>query len=91
MECSCFPDRILCGKHGSIDLTEWITSPEEGPHGPALFQCIQDSSTVDLPIGQQACKFSEQNLNVLIGQFFGVFFVFLIRAGSIHHSSMSGK
>lgn len=31
MKCKCVPGRMLCGENGSLDLTEWLDSKEEGP------------------------------------------------------------
>lgn len=37
--CECIKDRFLCGKDGTIDLTDFFTDEEEGPRGPAQVKC----------------------------------------------------
>src|SRR5947209_3207296 len=36
INCSCIPDRMLCGADGSIDLTDFLIMEI---HGPATFSC----------------------------------------------------
>ncbi|KAK9453325.1 hypothetical protein V1511DRAFT_505391 [Dipodascopsis uninucleata] len=59
IECSCIPDRMLCGQDGSIDITDFLT---EAIKGPASFSC--DSST-------KSCDFSEPAMDDLIESVFG--------------------
>lgn len=64
---------MLCGQNGSIDLTEWFDSEEEGPKGPAIIECsnTNSSSTPSL------CSFQEDNMNALISQLLGDSFISL--------------
>ncbi|KAI9335039.1 hypothetical protein DFJ73DRAFT_852417 [Zopfochytrium polystomum] len=60
--CQCIPGRILCGQPGSIDLTDWMTDPEDGPTGPTTYTCTE----VDGDGGNYTCKFEEPHMNDLI-------------------------
>ena len=67
-QCRCYAGRLLCEKNG-LDFTEWFNDPEEGPNGPAKFECdevLQEDGSV-----QRTCKFSEPHMNDVISQFFG--------------------
>ncbi|KAK9469899.1 hypothetical protein V1512DRAFT_21213 [Lipomyces arxii] len=59
IECSCIPDRMLCGQDGSIDITDFLT---EAIEGPGTFTC--DSS-------KGGCDFSEPAMDDLIQSVFG--------------------
>lgn len=58
IRCSCIPDRMLCGKDGSVNIDDFL---EEEIHGPANFVCKDDNS----------CVFEEPAMNDLIMQMFG--------------------
>ncbi|KAG7661595.1 ADP1 [[Candida] subhashii] len=57
--CQCLPDRMLCGKDGSIDISEFLT---ETIRGPGDFSC---------DVAEKKCRFSEPNMNDLIQTVFG--------------------
>lgn len=58
-QCSCLPDRMLCGENGSVDISDFLTHEIKGP---ADFTC---------DIKSQNCKFSEPSMNDLISSVFG--------------------
>ncbi|KAF9336178.1 hypothetical protein BG006_009447 [Podila minutissima] len=58
IKCSCIPDRMLCGKDGSVNIDDFL---EEEVHGPADFVCSEDNK----------CTFKEPAMNDLIMQMFG--------------------
>jgi len=58
---------MLCGQNGSIDLTEWFDSPEEGPVGPAVIECSNPTNNTTNSI----CSFQEKNMDSLISQLLG--------------------
>ncbi|KXJ89551.1 hypothetical protein Micbo1qcDRAFT_137409 [Microdochium bolleyi] len=62
VECSCIPDRMLCGADGSVDLTDFL---DEMITGPAVFECNQVDS------GVNACAFSEPALDDMVQAIFG--------------------
>ncbi|KAK9375453.1 uncharacterized protein V1513DRAFT_442998 [Lipomyces chichibuensis] len=59
IECSCVPDRMLCGEDGSIDITDFL---DEAIKGPGSFSC--DSA-------RGSCDFSEPAMDDLIQSVFG--------------------
>ncbi|KAJ9151833.1 ABC-2 type transporter [Pleurostoma richardsiae] len=61
VECSCIPDRMLCGENGSVDITDFLT---EEIRGPGSFNCLQQG-------GVNHCSFEEPAMNDLISQMFG--------------------
>ncbi|KAG0320854.1 hypothetical protein BG000_003425 [Podila horticola] len=58
IKCSCIPDRMLCGKDGSVNIDDFL---EEEIHGPADFVCTEENK----------CTFQEPAMNDLIMQMFG--------------------
>ncbi|POS80611.1 ABC transporter [Diaporthe helianthi] len=62
VECSCIPDRMLCGENGSVDISDFLT---EEIKGPGAFKCTQTSG------GANKCTFEEPAMNELINQMFG--------------------
>ncbi|KAF9379318.1 hypothetical protein CPC16_010828 [Podila verticillata] len=58
IKCSCIPDRMLCGKDGSVNIDDFL---EEEIHGPANFVCAEDNK----------CVFHEPAMDDLIMQMFG--------------------
>ncbi|CAG8554698.1 14738_t:CDS:10 [Cetraspora pellucida] len=58
IKCECVIGEMLCGKSGSIDLSDWLT---EEIKGPAEFTCRNTNE----------CKFSEPAMNDLILAVFG--------------------
>ncbi|ROV93387.1 hypothetical protein VMCG_08424 [Cytospora schulzeri] len=62
VECSCIPDRMLCGENGSVDITDFLT---EEINGPGSFKCTRDKG------GVNKCSFEEPAMNELISQMFG--------------------
>lgn len=59
IQCSCIPDRMLCGESGSIDISDFLT---EEIKGPGSFVC--SSAAGD-------CRFEEPAMNELISDVFG--------------------
>ncbi|KAF7551327.1 hypothetical protein G7Z17_g5087 [Cylindrodendrum hubeiense] len=57
IECSCVPDRMLCGKDGSIDLTDFL---DQAIKGPGRFECSQKHN------GAHDCAFREPEMDALI-------------------------
>ncbi|KAJ3217310.1 hypothetical protein HK099_005523 [Clydaea vesicula] len=59
-----------------------------GPVGPALFQCHEDQTTIGR--GKRNCKFSELNMNKLIGQLIGDPYISLNCTSSecLHYSQL---
>lgn len=57
IKCSCIPDRMLCGKDGSIDLTDFL---DEAIKGPGRFECTQKNG------GAHDCAFREPEMDALI-------------------------
>ncbi|RCI11894.1 hypothetical protein L249_4200 [Ophiocordyceps polyrhachis-furcata BCC 54312] len=62
INCSCVPERMLCGKDGSIDLSEFL---KQSIRGPGSFECIYNSR------GSHDCAFSEPEMDKLIHQLIG--------------------
>ncbi|KAK3330063.1 hypothetical protein B0H66DRAFT_508897 [Apodospora peruviana] len=60
--CECIPERMLCGKDGYVDISEFLT---EEIRGPASFDCTQ------LPGQAKNCAFKEPKMNDLISSIFG--------------------
>ncbi|KAF9362480.1 hypothetical protein BGX34_006057, partial [Mortierella sp. NVP85] len=58
IECSCIPDRMLCGKDGSVNIDDFLA---EEIHGPADFVCDENHK----------CTFEEPAMNELIMDMFG--------------------
>ncbi|KAF9901628.1 hypothetical protein BX616_002202, partial [Lobosporangium transversale] len=57
IKCSCIPDRMLCGKDGSVNIDDFL---EEEIHGPGDFECSGGK-----------CTFQEPAMNELIMDMFG--------------------
>lgn len=62
VECSCIPDRMLCGKDGSVDISDFLT---EEIKGPGSFKCNQNKG------GSNKCSFEEPAMNDLISSIIG--------------------
>ncbi|GJJ77880.1 ATP-binding cassette, subfamily G (WHITE), member 2 [Entomortierella parvispora] len=58
IKCSCIPDRMLCGKDGSVNIDDFL---DEEIRGPAEFVCGDDKK----------CVFEEPAMNELIMTMFG--------------------
>ncbi|KAJ3069853.1 hypothetical protein HDU98_007087 [Podochytrium sp. JEL0797] len=61
LDCRCLPGKTLCGEPGSIDLTDWMIDPDEGPTGPATFTCDETET-----FSNHSCKFQEPHMTTLI-------------------------
>ncbi|BFZ53098.1 FAD-dependent urate hydroxylase [Savitreella phatthalungensis] len=59
IQCSCIPDRMLCGEEGSIDITDFLA---EEIKGPGSFSCSTK---------EKSCRFEEPAMNELISDVFG--------------------
>ncbi|KAG0304130.1 hypothetical protein BGZ98_005903 [Dissophora globulifera] len=59
IKCSCIPDRMLCGKDGSVNIDDFL---EEEIAGPAEFVCSSKDNK---------CTFEEPAMNDLIMTMFG--------------------
>lgn len=68
VECSCIPDRMLCGKDGSVDISDFLT---EEIKGPGSFKCTQSKGRVN------KCAFEEPAMNDLISSIIGDSSIFL--------------
>ncbi len=62
IECSCIPDRMMCGKDGSMDLTDFL---DQAIKGPASFDCKQENNTL------HDCAFKEPEMDNLIQSLLG--------------------
>lgn len=80
---------MLCGERNSIDLTEWMIDPEEGPRGPGQISCYEESDSLG---AARSCKFEEPNMNKLIADFFGDPYITLSCHSSecLHYSEIPG-
>ncbi|KAF9361522.1 ATP-binding cassette sub- G member 2 [Mortierella sp. AD094] len=58
IKCSCIPDRMLCGKDGSVNIDDFLADEIQGP---AEFTCTDDKK----------CTFEEPAMNELILTMFG--------------------
>lgn len=78
--CKCIPGEMLCGKKGSIDISEFLTATIKGPGD---FSCDLES---------KKCLFSEPSMNDLIQNVFGDPYIFLeCESGEcIHYSEIPG-
>lgn len=75
IDCKCIKDEFLCGKDGSIDLTDLL---KDEIKGPATFDCIDKD-----------CAFSEPAMDDLISAVFGDDSIFLnCNAGECLHYTM---
>ncbi|KAF9118322.1 hypothetical protein BGW39_001290, partial [Mortierella sp. 14UC] len=79
IKCSCIPDRMLCGKDGSVNIDDFL---EEEIAGPADFVCSGDSK----------CVFQEPAMNELIMTMFGDPAIYLnCRSGEcLHYTQVPG-
>lgn len=66
--CECIPDRMLCGKGDSVDISEFLT---EEIKGPGSFKCTQGKT------GINKCSFEEPAMNDLISSIIGDSSIFL--------------
>lgn len=58
LKCQCQPGELLCGKEGSIDITEWL---QKSVKGPGDLECDEFGK----------CNFEEPAMNTLIQYVFG--------------------
>ncbi|KAF3933477.1 hypothetical protein ABW19_dt0204080 [Dactylella cylindrospora] len=66
VKCKCIPGRMMCGKEGSLDISEFLT---EEIKGPAEFSCTASYDPADAK--KDGCYFSEPAMNQLISDVFG--------------------
>lgn len=79
ISCSCIPDRMLCGKDGSIDLSEFL---DESIQGPGRFDCTEQAN------GRHACAFKEPEMDELISSLIGDSSILLsCRSGECLHET----
>lgn len=83
ISCSCIPDRMLCGKDGSIDLGDFL---DQSIQGPGRFECSQQSG------GAHNCAFKEPEMDNLILSLIGDSSILLdCRAGEcVYHTEVPG-
>lgn len=62
IRCRCVSDRMLCGKDGSIDLSDFLDQAIRGPGG---FECKQQDA------GAHDCAFTEPEMDKLIRSLIG--------------------
>lgn len=62
IECSCIPERMMCGKDGSMDLTDFL---DQAIKGPASFTCTQQGGKL------HDCAFREPEMDQLIQSLLG--------------------
>ncbi|KAI9492170.1 half-sized ABC transporter [Zychaea mexicana] len=75
IDCRCIKDEMLCGKGGSIDLTDLL---KDEIQGPATFKCVGPD-----------CSFSEPAMDDLISAIFGDDSIFLsCSSGECLHYTM---
>ncbi|KAF9959246.1 hypothetical protein BGZ65_000678 [Modicella reniformis] len=79
IKCSCIPDRMLCGKDGSVNIDDFLA---EEIHGPADFVCGEDHK----------CTFEEPAMNQLITDMFGDPAIYLMCQGGecLHYTQVPG-
>ncbi|KAK9727972.1 FAD-dependent urate hydroxylase [Basidiobolus ranarum] len=79
IRCKCMADEMLCGKEGSIDISEFL---EEEIEGPASFKCNTEDG----------CKFEEPAMNDLILSVFGDSYITLnCHSGEcLHYTQVPG-
>ena len=79
-QCTCIPGTMLCGKNGSIDISDFLT---ETIKGPGDFSCHLETKD---------CKFTEPSMNDLIQQIFGDPYITLnCNSGEcLHYSEIPG-
>lgn len=83
VKCSCIPDRMLCGKDGSVDISDFLT---ESIRGPAKFECEQEEGEPN------NCKFKEPEMDDLINMLIGDSSI-LLTCGSgecLYHTEVPG-
>ena len=80
VKCKCVPGQMLCGKKGSIDISDFLT---ETIKGPGDFSCDLES---------KKCQFSEPSMNDLILTVFGDPYITLkCESGEcLHYSEIPG-
>ncbi|AQZ18621.1 ADP1 (YCR011C) [Zygosaccharomyces parabailii] len=80
VQCRCLPDTMLCGAHGSIDISDFL---KETIKGPGDFVC---------DLVTRECKFTEPSMNDLISSFFGDPYITLSCRGGecLHYSEIPG-
>lgn len=78
IDCRCIQDEFLCGKDGSIDLTDLL---KDEIKGPATFKCVGPS-----------CAFSEPAMDDLISAVFGDDSIYLNCNGGecLHYTMVPG-
>ena len=83
ISCSCIPERMLCGKDGSIDLGDFL---DQSIQGPGRFECSQKAG------GAHDCAFKEPEMDNLILSLIGDSSILLdCRAGEcIHKTEVPG-
>jgi len=83
IRCKCIDERMLCGKHGSVNIGEFL---DESIRGPAQFRCLQEQG------GVNNCFFEEPAMNQLIDDMFGDHSIFLTcRSGEcLYHTEVPG-
>ncbi|KAI8360140.1 hypothetical protein B0O80DRAFT_381614 [Mortierella sp. GBAus27b] len=79
IKCSCIPDRMLCGKDGSVNIDDFLA---EEIKGPADFVCT----------GDKKCTFEEPSMNDLIEQMFGDPAIYLTCSSGecLHYTQVPG-
>ncbi|KAF9570558.1 ATP-binding cassette sub- G member 2 [Mortierella alpina] len=79
IKCSCIPDKMLCGKDGSVNIDDFLA---EEIQGPADFVCTDDKK----------CTFEEPAMNELIMTMFGDPAIYLnCRSGEcLHYTQVPG-
>ncbi|KAJ3230565.1 hypothetical protein HDU78_008222 [Chytriomyces hyalinus] len=62
LDCKRLSGKILCGEPGSIDLSDWMKDPEEGPTEPAAVTCDEGYAGAI----NHSCRLQEPRLTTLV-------------------------
>ncbi|CAG8499765.1 4595_t:CDS:10 [Paraglomus occultum] len=79
IKCECMIGEMLCGKEGSIDLSDWLV---EEIKGPASFKCVNSDD----------CRFDEPQMSELIKSVFADKYITLKCSGGecLHYTQVPG-